>query len=47
MYDKLVILSNFLFPHKKRDREKENEVVEPFLNKFSNDPLDPISDKKD
>ena len=32
MYDKLAILSPFLFSPKKR--EKENELTKPVLNKF-------------
>ena len=35
MYDKLVIISPFLFPHKKkREGEKVIELLNPVLNNF-------------
>ena len=40
MYVKLVILSPFLFPHKKARRIKENELAKPILNRFFTDLFD-------
>ena len=34
MYDNWLFLTLFLFPPKKREEEKENEVAKPVLNNF-------------
>ena len=40
MYDKLVILSSFLFPpKKKRDGKKENELATQVETSFFDDPF--------